>query len=104
MLRFGSRGHKIGLAAVTLLRDKKHMLEKELKYFNKMRDEYLKTYQGQFVVISDQSFLGSYTTEQQAYEAGIQKLGIKTAFLVKQVLPGDKQESIPSYTLGLLRS
>jgi hypothetical protein len=78
------------------------MLEKELEFFNKHKDEYLKTYLEQFVLISGDSFLGSYTTEQQAYESGIQKLGIKTPFLIKQVLTEDRQESIPAHTLGLL--
>ena len=80
------------------------MLEKELEFFKKHKSEYLKTYMGQFVLISGESLLGNYTTQQQAYESGIQKIGLNKPFLVKQVLPGDPQESIPAYTLGLLNA
>lgn len=78
-----------------------HTLQQELAFFSKHKEEYLKTYPGQFVLISGDSFLGSFTTEKQAYEAGLQKVGIKP-FLIKQVLEDDGRASIPAYTLGLL--
>jgi len=77
------------------------MLERELKYFNDNKDEYLRIYPNMFVVISDDKFVGSYTTQEQAYEAGIKACGLKP-FLLKQVLPDGDNTSVPAYSLGLL--
>jgi len=51
------------------------MLEKELKYFEDHKEELLKHYENQFVLIKDDQFIGAFTTEAEAYAAGIQKFG-----------------------------
>lgn len=77
------------------------MLEQELEFFEKNKQEYRKHYMDQFVLIHGEEFLGSYTTDQQAYEAGIAKLG-NVPFLIKQVQPEDSEVRIPAYSFGLL--
>ncbi len=77
------------------------MFEQELAFFESKRDEFCKIYPGQFVLIHKDQLLGSFTTEAQAYEAGIQKLG-NIPFLIKCALPTDLEVSVPAYTIGLL--
>lgn len=60
------------------------ILDKELKYFNEHKDELLKHYETQFVLIKDDEFIGAFTTEAEAYAAGIQKFG-NQPFLIKKV-------------------
>ncbi|MDQ5938111.1 MAG: hypothetical protein QG574_5474 [Cyanobacteriota bacterium erpe_2018_sw_21hr_WHONDRS-SW48-000092_B_bin.40] len=43
------------------------MLEKEISFFESHRSEYCKVYAGQFVLVYGDKFLGSFTTEEQAY-------------------------------------
>lgn len=78
-------------------------LEKELKYFEEHKEELLKHYEGQFVLIKDASLVGSYTTEAEAYQAGIQKFG-NTPFLIKKVTKEEEIYRFPALVLGLIRA
>ena len=50
-------------------------LEKELKYFENQKAELLKHHENQFVLISGDQLAGAFTTEAEAYQAGLQKFG-----------------------------
>src|SRR5579864_2288354 len=71
-------------------------LQKELEYFQKHKQEYLKLYQGQFVLIKGEKFAGAFTTEAEAYQAGLEKFG-NEPFLIKQVLDDDGTVSYPAH-------
>ncbi|HHT9133078.1 MAG TPA: hypothetical protein ACFYED_11440 [Candidatus Tripitaka californicus] len=77
------------------------VLEEELKYFNEHKEKFLKHYEGQFVLIKGTSFAGSYTTEEEAYQAGIQKFG-NTPFLIKRVAKEEEVSRFPALVLGLI--
>ena len=76
-------------------------LQTELEYFQKHKQEYLKLYQGQFVLIKGEVLAGTYTTEAEAYKAGLEKFG-NTPFFIKQVLDNDESISYPALTAGVL--
>lgn len=78
-------------------------LDEELKFFKSQYKELLKHYENQFVLISGEELLGSFTTESEAYEAGLEKVGNKP-FLVKTVKKGDDVERAPALSLGLLNA
>ena len=42
-------------------------LQTELEYFRKHKQEYLKLYKNQFVLIKGEVFVGAFTTEAEAY-------------------------------------
>ena len=77
------------------------IFEKELELFESKKEELLKHNKGQFVLIFEKDLLGTFTTEKEAYEEGLRKVGNRP-FLIKQILPGKCSEEIPAYTLGLL--
>lgn len=69
---------------------KEDPLERELKFFERNRKEFLRLYEGKVVVIKDEEFLGSYPDDAAAFRAGTERYGLET-FLIKRVL---KNESI----------
>jgi hypothetical protein len=76
-------------------------LQTELEYFQKHKSEFLKLYEGQFVLIKGETFAGTFTTEAEAYKAGLEKFGNKP-FLTKQVLDNDETVYYPALTIGVL--
>lgn len=79
------------------------LLKKELYFFERNKKRFLKNYLNQFVLIKENAFIGAYTTEEEAYKAGIEKFG-NTPFLIRQVLKEESPVAIPALTLGLIRN
>lgn len=80
---------------------KKGLLEKEISFFEKNKQDYLSKYKDQFVLIKGEQFLGSYTTETEAYTAGVEKFG-NEPFLIKQVIEKEEGISFPALTVGAI--
>lgn len=78
-------------------------LEKELQYFQSHRDELLKHHEGSYVLIVGSQFVGAFTTEAEAYAAGLRKVGNKP-FLIRRVTAEDEIVHIPALTLGVLNA
>ncbi len=76
-------------------------LQTELKFYQKHKQEYLKLYKGQFVLIKGETFIGVYTTDAEAYKAGLEQFG-NQPFLIKQVLEDDTKVSYPALTVGAI--
>jgi hypothetical protein len=79
------------------------ILDKELKYFEDHKDELLKHYESLFVLIKDDSLVGAFTTEAEAYQAGIRKFG-NQPLLIKRVAQEEEIAYFPALTLGLLQA
>jgi len=75
--------------------------QEELKLFNQHKAEYIKTYLNQFVLIKGKEFAGSFTTEEEAYKAGLEKFG-NEPFLIKQVIEKEAEVSFPALTVGVM--
>jgi hypothetical protein len=80
-------------------------LEKELAFFDERKEELLRHYEGQFVLVMDASLIGAFSSEADAYRAGLQRFG-NTAFLIKRVSKGDDDAvvSFPALSLGLIHA
>ncbi len=78
-------------------------LEKELEFFKSQYKELISHYENQFVLIRGDKLLGSFTTDSEAYEAGLEQLGNKP-FLIKQVVKGEDIDRAPALVLGLLNA
>lgn len=79
------------------------MFEKELEYYKANKEEWLKHYENQYVVIAGDKFLGAYTTEQQAYEAGLREVGI-VPFLIKRVTKEEEIVRFPALAVGVINA
>ncbi len=71
------------------------VLKNELDYFNKIKDDLLKTNNGQYALIKDENLEGSFTTFPEAYEAGVVRFGTES-FLVKQIIEQQQPQQIPA--------
>jgi hypothetical protein len=60
-------------------------LAEELSFFAANRTQWLKSHEGEFVLIADQVAAGFYPSYEQALSAGLKKFGVQAEFLIKQV-------------------
>ena len=65
------------------------MLEKEYKYFNTHREEFIEKFKGMFIVIKNDSVLGTYNTISEAISETSKnhKIG---SFLVQECIPEEQ--------------
>ena len=69
------------------------MLDKEFKYYLDNHDSLVRQYEGKFVVIKEESVIGVYETEQDAYEKTLEQKHELGTFLIQQCLPGEKNHT-----------
>jgi len=79
------------------------MLEKERNFYTANLSRWLKEIPGKFVVIKDETLLGSYESIELALSAGAEKFGMDS-FLVRMVGQAEEAISIPALTLGILNA
>lgn len=78
------------------------MLEQEQATYESRREELIKYYDGQWVLIHDDAVLGAYSTEQQAYEAALGKVGNRSVLIKRVSAKPDRLDSIPALMVGLV--
>ena len=78
------------------------MLDKERKYFETQRADWLKKHPGKFVLVKDEELIGVFNTQQEALIEGARRFGTDS-FLVRQVEESEQVVYIPALTLGILR-
>ena len=78
-------------------------LEREIAYFNSIKPKLLESQRGQFALVKGEELIGTFTKDQEAYEAGVKRFG-KQAFLIKQILPEEPKETLPTLSAGLIRA
>jgi hypothetical protein len=79
------------------------MLDKERKYFETHRAEWLKKHPDKFVLVKGEELIGVFSTQQEALVEGARRFGTE-AFLVRQVEESEQLVYIPALTLGILRA
>jgi hypothetical protein len=60
-------------------------LQTELSVFEQNKREWLRINPGKFVVIAGKTVAGFYSDYESAFQAGLEKFGVKATFLIKQV-------------------
>jgi hypothetical protein len=78
-------------------------LESELAFFERKKSDFLETYPGQFLLIKDGELAGAFTTEAEAYAAGLAKFG-NHPFLIKQAVAEEPKATFFALQYGLLRA
>ena len=79
------------------------MFEKELEYYKVNNDELLKHYENQFLVFMGDNCIGAFTTEQEAYEAGLKQFG-NVPFLIKRVTKEEEIIRFPALAIGVINA
>jgi len=70
-------------------------LSTELKYYEAHGADFLKSYRGQVVLIRGETLVGVFSTEEEAYQAGIKQFA-ELPFLIARVEEGE-----PPHPAGL---
>jgi hypothetical protein len=68
------------------------MLNKEFKYYLDNQDELVKRFKGKYIVIKDQTVIGTYDNEMDAYNETIKEHELGT-FLIQHCLPGEESHT-----------
>lgn len=79
------------------------MLEKERKYFEQNRKQWVAHYPGKFVLVKGEELLGTFDKPEDALAEGARRFGLES-FLVRQIQEIDEPIYIPALTLGILRA
>ena len=77
------------------------VLDEELAYFNKQRNEWLHYYKGQIALVKGEELLGTFTTISEAFDAGVQRFGTQP-FLIKEIQEEDQVIQYPALSVGML--
>jgi len=78
-------------------------LEVELKYYNSIKTNLLKSHEGKFVLIIGEEQLGIFDKPEDAYEKGIELRG-NVPMLIQTIQETERIETIPSMVLGLINA
>ena len=78
-------------------------LKEEIEYYRAIKEELLKKYEGKYALIKGKQLIDTYTTHEEAYNAGVEKYG-NEAFLIQQILPEEPIQSLPALMLGVMRA
>jgi len=76
-------------------------LEHEMAYFEAHRDEWLEHHRGQFALIYGDELLGTYATFEEAFEAGVTRLG-NQSFLIRQITEENPSVQFPALVAGMI--
>ena len=79
------------------------VLAEELAYFREHKEEWLQHHKGKFALVKGRSLVDTFTTDKEAYEAGVRKFGVE-AFLINRITEEEPVEDLPALTHGLINA
>lgn len=86
---------------ITFVEVKTMELQKEVEYYQANKEELLKHYKDKFALIKGEELMGTYTTWEEAFNEGVEKLG-NVPFLIKQVREQDEIIQSPALAVGAI--
>ena len=78
-------------------------LERELRYFESIKDDLLKRYDGKYVLIKGENLIDVFSSFEDAYKEGVKRFG-NSPFLIKKVEKIEPIEEVPSLSLGVIHA
>ncbi len=78
-------------------------LKEELALFAEKRAELLQRCPGQFALIKGRELIGTYPTQEAAYEEGFRRF-LQAPFLVKRIVAQEESEQVPLLAARLTRA
>ena len=79
------------------------IFETELAYFESIKEELLRHNSGQFAVIRGDRLLGTYTTDHEAFEAGVREFRLEP-FLLKPIVEEEQVVQYPALAVGAIHA
>jgi hypothetical protein len=79
------------------------MLEKEIGYYQKNIDIWLKESPGKYVVIKDETLVGIFDTNEEALSEAALHFGLSPC-LIRRIEKTPEEIRLPAFTLGLLHA
>jgi hypothetical protein len=76
-------------------------LEQEQAFFQQRKEDLLLHYAGQFALIKGETLAGTYTTFNEAFDAGVARFG-NVPFLIKPVVRDEDEAQIPALFVGMV--
>ena len=80
--------------------DTAQALSAEIEFFESQKELLLKNHEGQFALVSGRKILGTFTTEEEAYQAGLDHVGNKP-FLIRRILRQEPPLQAPVLFVGV---
>ena len=77
------------------------VLEAELKYYEEQKQELLAHHEGQFALIKGGQLVGVFSSEDEAFNVGVAKLG-NVPFLIQLVQVKEEFIQQPALAVGLI--
>jgi hypothetical protein len=77
-------------------------LQEELAFFEAHRDQLLKDHLGKFALIKGSELIGTFDTDENAYEKGVERFG-RAPFLIRRIEATNPTAEFPALTFGLVR-
>jgi len=81
----------------------KILLEKELKFFESEKAEWLKKYKDKFALIKEEELIDVFDTFGDAYKEGVKRYG-NQPFFIKKITDEERIETFPALTLGIIHA
>jgi hypothetical protein len=81
----------------------KILLEKELKFFESKKAEWLKRYKDKFALIKEEELIDVFDTFGDAYKEGVKRYG-NQPFFIKKITEEERTETFPALTLGIIHA
>lgn len=78
-------------------------LQQELVYFKSIKEDLLKHDKDKFALIKDRELVNTFTTWEEAFNAGIERFG-NVSFLIKQVQEEDEKVQFPALRVGAINA
>lgn len=79
------------------------LLEKELKFFESKKAEWLKKYKDKFALIKGEKLIDVFDTFGDAYKEGVKRYG-NQPFFIKKISEEERIETFPALTLGIIHA
>jgi len=83
--------------------DGESVLAEELAYFREKKDAWLQHHMGKFALVKGRELIDRFTTDKEAYEAGVKAYG-EEPFLIKRIVEEEPTESLPALMAGVIRA
>lgn len=84
----------------TALAEEDPTLKSEIEFFESQKESLLKTHPGQYALVVGRKPVGVYTTEEEAYRAGLKEVGNKP-FLIRQIRDEEPRFQVPLISVGI---
>jgi hypothetical protein len=78
-------------------------LERELAFYESIKEQLLQHHEGKFVLIIGNEQLGIFDNSEDAYKHGIEARG-NVPMLIKRIDRDEKVELLPAMVLGLINA